>query len=659
MEPDPYIDLVARAREGDLAAFGELVERFQDAAVGYAWGQLGDLPDARDVAQDAFVDVLRKIAMLRDPAAFPTWLRTIVATHCRRRRRWRDMTTPVEPPVPARPVEDDVVDREQAERVRRLVGTLPPHERVVIAMHHLGGCTFDEIAMLLGISRSAAKKRAHSARARLHDRWESSTMDIHEAIDQGRPSRDRRFASSTLLFAAIAREDVALARELLTTDPTLVDVEERYDDETARAAGLLPARDASPLVRAVGRGSRELVELLLRHGADVNRRCACDGGESPLWAATVQGDHQLVELLLDRGADPNAAAFAGVTPLHVAAMRGYETIAQRLIAAGANPDALDSRGRSPGGWPAATARRRADGASPVPTHELDRAGPPPLLESGIKAINLFAPLRRGSAVRWIGPAGTGSLVLLTELMHHLATFENLAVDVIGFEHAGLTGGEVRHAAAELDPAARIHVQLAAEDQPSVERRRRFADAAAAASLTTGVHRPRMVVVATHPAHLADIEAQLPRLLETAELVVLFDLRGSTTDGLMLPADITVIALDETLARAQLFPAIDPERTTGPIPDGQHAAAADAARALLVRYRELDPDLSLTPRPDEQPWTTTAQALHRTLTQPFHTTEPFTGQPGAAVSIDETLSITRAVLDGANPDGLDEHTLPPR
>src|SRR5918997_2240361 len=74
---------------GRQEAFGALVERYQDAAYGYAYSLLGDRHLAQDAAQEAFLSAYRNLGALRVPGAFPGWLRRIVRTHCLRLRRAR------------------------------------------------------------------------------------------------------------------------------------------------------------------------------------------------------------------------------------------------------------------------------------------------------------------------------------------------------------------------------------------------------------------------------------------------------------------------------------------------------------------------------------------------------------------------------------------
>jgi DNA-directed RNA polymerase specialized sigma24 family protein len=85
--------LIDRARAADAslamrqAAFGVIVERYQDAAYGYALAALGDPHLAWDAAQEAFLTAYYALDQLLSPEAFPGWLRRIVRTRCRHLRR--------------------------------------------------------------------------------------------------------------------------------------------------------------------------------------------------------------------------------------------------------------------------------------------------------------------------------------------------------------------------------------------------------------------------------------------------------------------------------------------------------------------------------------------------------------------------------------------
>src|SRR5204863_4338498 len=92
-------DLVDRARQGDPAAFGELVDRHRAAVFRAALAALGSHADADDVAQETFVAAYRRLKGFRGDASFKTWLLTIAWHQAINRRRsltsvWRRMVTP-------------------------------------------------------------------------------------------------------------------------------------------------------------------------------------------------------------------------------------------------------------------------------------------------------------------------------------------------------------------------------------------------------------------------------------------------------------------------------------------------------------------------------------------------------------------------------------
>ena len=64
----------AASTDGD-EAFGALIDQFWESAVRWAMAVLGDLDQAEDAAQEAFIQAYRQIADLREPTAFPAWLR--------------------------------------------------------------------------------------------------------------------------------------------------------------------------------------------------------------------------------------------------------------------------------------------------------------------------------------------------------------------------------------------------------------------------------------------------------------------------------------------------------------------------------------------------------------------------------------------------------
>ncbi|HVS39424.1 MAG TPA: sigma-70 family RNA polymerase sigma factor, partial [Gemmataceae bacterium] len=71
------LELVLRARDGDRAAYGLLVERFQPTVYAVALSRLRNPAEAQELAQEVFLHAMKKLAQLRDPACFAGWLRQI------------------------------------------------------------------------------------------------------------------------------------------------------------------------------------------------------------------------------------------------------------------------------------------------------------------------------------------------------------------------------------------------------------------------------------------------------------------------------------------------------------------------------------------------------------------------------------------------------
>src|SRR3989304_5032746 len=90
------ISAVRRAQGGDVDAFAELVKQYQRRTVSVAYRLLGNIEDASDVSQDAFVRAYRNLAQLDDPSRFGPWLLGVVsnlALNFRRARKSRSATS--------------------------------------------------------------------------------------------------------------------------------------------------------------------------------------------------------------------------------------------------------------------------------------------------------------------------------------------------------------------------------------------------------------------------------------------------------------------------------------------------------------------------------------------------------------------------------------
>jgi len=169
--------LIERARDASAErasrhhAFEQIVRRFQDLAVAYACARLRDAALAEDAAQDAFLLAWERLGQLREPAAFPAWIRRLILTQCNRRLRGKRLQ--LRPEDEARAVADRYDTAAEAEAsddatlVRIALAQLAPNDRVVLILFYGSERTHEEIAAWLGIPVTTVARRLAHAKRRL------------------------------------------------------------------------------------------------------------------------------------------------------------------------------------------------------------------------------------------------------------------------------------------------------------------------------------------------------------------------------------------------------------------------------------------------------------------------------------------------------------
>jgi F-type H+-transporting ATPase subunit beta len=662
--------LVERARGGDREAFGALVRRFQNLAVATAWARLGDPERARDAAQDAFIDAFLHLGQLREAAAFPGWLRRIVAKHCDRQTRRR--TLPVgasddELPAAAPDAGAALAAGETRAWLRRAIEALPEAERLAVALHYLGGESQESVACFLELPLSTVKKRLHTARARLRERSLETLMQPDPAL---RAAARPLFEAGISLFLAVRAGDRAAAGELLARHPELAGASESWSVGEALERELpIPTR-ATPLIRAAELGDVAMIELLLARGAPVDGPCDCAGHETPLWAALASGREAAAVRLLEAGADPEMRGFAGHTPLHVAAIRGLGAAARALLARGADPAPASESGDTPLDWAqrngheevaAALEGTHSVRAPRAAARAVRSSSASSLYETGIKVLDLFAPLRRGDLVHWHGGPGVGRNVLLAELARRAHLVPGTRTLWALWHRHAWEEGELEATLGEMGIDGAVEVLRAGEETGDEARRGLAPDAAAAAERLLGEGAEHVVVaLLRRSGELSDADAALPRFarepggpVTTFLLAPLREARERPVPALAAPLD-AVLAFDAARAAAQLFPALDPlasrsRALSEGCAGGEHVRVAEEARVHLAELRRFD--AALLARPLEaapaaaRPRLARARRLEAFLSQPFLATEAFTGRAGVQVSLDETIAGAAAILAG--------------
>lgn len=176
-------EAIMRCKGGDADAFRHLVARYQGVALGHACAILADREDARDAAQEAFVDAFRALDRFDEGRRFYPWLYTILRNRCLKLIAERKARRPASieeleilAPVSAVPPEDLLA-------LERALGELSPEDREVITLRHFDGFSYAEIAALLAIPQGTVMSRLFNARRRLRER-----LGFSNAQNQGRRS---------------------------------------------------------------------------------------------------------------------------------------------------------------------------------------------------------------------------------------------------------------------------------------------------------------------------------------------------------------------------------------------------------------------------------------------------------------------------------------
>jgi len=163
-------DLVAAILAGSPGAADELARRHYPAVLAALSRQIGDPEEARDLAQDAFLDAFRALGGLRTPHAFPAWLRRIAQNRARQLFRQRAQAPPQAPLEDAPELASPAPTPEQW-LVRRTLAALSADDRAILIMDGVLNMPGVEIAATLGLSRAAAYARVKRARARFLTRY--------------------------------------------------------------------------------------------------------------------------------------------------------------------------------------------------------------------------------------------------------------------------------------------------------------------------------------------------------------------------------------------------------------------------------------------------------------------------------------------------------
>jgi RNA polymerase sigma-70 factor (ECF subfamily) len=180
---DPDAALMLRVKQGDAAAFAELVDKYKQPVMNVAYRMLHDAMEAEDLAQAVFVQVFKSAHRYQVSSKFSTWLFTIARNLClneiRRRSRHRaesmEAPHPEQEDQPLHQFEDKqtaspperLLHSELEAKIEQALGDLPENQRLAIVLCRQEELSYEEIAGVLGCSVSAIKSLIHRGRETL------------------------------------------------------------------------------------------------------------------------------------------------------------------------------------------------------------------------------------------------------------------------------------------------------------------------------------------------------------------------------------------------------------------------------------------------------------------------------------------------------------
>jgi F-type H+/Na+-transporting ATPase subunit beta len=337
--------------------------------------------------------------------------------------------------------------------------------------------------------------------------------------------------------------------------------------------------------------------------------------------------------------------------------------------------------------------------SSVPRLPIHRPAPPledqvtqtTVLETGIKVIDLVAPVRRGGKVGIFGGAGVGKTVIIQELIASIAREHGGYSVFAGVGERTREGNDLYHEMTESGVIEKTALVFGQMNEPPGARQRvgltgltmaeyfrdaegrdvllfidnifRFAQAGSEVSTLLG----RMPSAVGYQPTLAAEMGQLEERITSTK-------KGSVTsvqavyvpaDDITDPAPATVFAhldstinLERSLFEQALFPAVDPLASTSTILDArvvgqEHYDVAQGVKRVLQRYKDLQDIIAILgvdELSDEDKLTVArARKIQRFLTQPMVVAEVFTGLRGVYVPISDTVQGFRRILDGEFDD----------
>ncbi len=186
---------IEAAKNGDAEAFSKLYALHKRRVYTLCLRMLGNVSEAEDMTQEAFLHLFRKIGSFRGESAFSTWLHRLTVNLVLMHLRKKGLNL-VSLEETINPSEDDAPKRDFGSRdlnltgsvdrvaLERAVASLPPGYRMVFVLHDVEGFEHNEIATMLECSTGNSKSQLHKARLKLRDLLRQPQSTINQSNSQ-------------------------------------------------------------------------------------------------------------------------------------------------------------------------------------------------------------------------------------------------------------------------------------------------------------------------------------------------------------------------------------------------------------------------------------------------------------------------------------------
>jgi RNA polymerase sigma-70 factor (ECF subfamily) len=178
--------LIDATRNGDEAAYEEIVNRYRNSITNYLYRFLNDYEEAVDLAQETFVRVYFALDRYHTQFAFSTYIYRIATnlaiSEIRRRKRRRllsltglfqtedDSSVEFQPPDSRILQDEELVEDERSEVIGRAIAALPEKYRIPVVLRDIEGKSYDEIAEIMELGLGTTKSRISRGRGLLKEK---------------------------------------------------------------------------------------------------------------------------------------------------------------------------------------------------------------------------------------------------------------------------------------------------------------------------------------------------------------------------------------------------------------------------------------------------------------------------------------------------------